>query len=78
MAASDENTYDMALATWRAFNSSVKAAVQQVNTHGYQQGEGRRDLLYGLIRPWASPLLAVRICMCTTTEALARRLASFP
>eukprot|EP00966_Prymnesium_polylepis_P092212 2135041-Prymnesium_polylepis.1 len=46
VAASDENTYDEALATWQTFDASTKAAVQQVNTHGYQQGQGRRDLLY--------------------------------
>ena len=50
VAASDENQYDEALATWQAFNASVRAAVQQVNTHGYQQGGGRRDLLYAATR----------------------------
>lgn len=34
VAASDENTYDMALATWESFNATVRDSVQQVNTHG--------------------------------------------
>ena len=33
-------------ATWNAFNATTRRAVGQVNTHGYQQGGGRRDLLY--------------------------------
>lgn len=45
VAASDENTYDLALATWDSFNSTVKNQVGRVNTHGYQYGGGNRDLL---------------------------------
>ncbi len=46
IAASDENTYDGALATWNSFNSTAKGQINRVNTHGYQYGSGRRDLLY--------------------------------
>ncbi len=46
IAASDENTYDGALATWNSFNSTAKGQIDRVNTHGYQYGSGRRDLLY--------------------------------
>jgi galactan endo-1,6-beta-galactosidase len=38
VAASDESQVDMALATWRAFNSSTRALIDQLNVHGYQQG----------------------------------------
>ena len=46
IAASDENTYDGATATWNALPAVTKASVGQVNVHGYQYGGGRRDLLY--------------------------------
>ncbi|GAA1659230.1 glycoside hydrolase [Fodinicola feengrottensis] len=46
VAASDENTYDQARATWGGFSSQAKGSVGRVNVHGYQQGGGRRDLLY--------------------------------
>jgi galactan endo-1,6-beta-galactosidase len=46
VAASDENTFDAALATWDSFNCTVRGQVGRVNTHGYQYGSGRRDLLY--------------------------------
>ena len=40
VAASDENTYDMALSTWKAFDAKARNVVGQVNVHGYQQGDG--------------------------------------
>jgi galactan endo-1,6-beta-galactosidase len=46
VSASDENTYDQATATWQSFNAQVKADVGRINTHGYEYGGGRRDLLY--------------------------------
>lgn len=46
VAASDENTYDEATATWNSFNSTTKSQVGRINVHGYQYGNGRRDLLY--------------------------------
>jgi len=49
VAASDENTYDEALATWQSFGATTRAAIAQVNTHGYQQGGGRRDLLFSAV-----------------------------
>jgi galactan endo-1,6-beta-galactosidase len=49
VSASDENTYDQAVSTWNAFNSSAKASVGRVNVHGYQYGSGSRDGLYSLV-----------------------------
>ncbi|HEY8983427.1 MAG TPA: glycoside hydrolase [Streptomyces sp.] len=46
IAASDENTYDLARTTWGSFSSTAKGYVDQVNVHGYQGSGGRRDLLY--------------------------------
>ena len=45
IAASDESLYDQALATWNSFDMATKAIVKQVNVHGYQKANGRRDLL---------------------------------
>ncbi len=46
LVASDESFYDQAIATWKAFTPEVKAIVDQVNVHGYQGANGRRDELY--------------------------------
>ena len=46
IAASDENTYDRAKDTWEAIGSTALANVGRINVHGYQNGQGRRDLLY--------------------------------
>lgn len=47
VSASDENTVDEARMTWGNFSAATQAAViARVNVHGYQQGGGRRDLLY--------------------------------
>ncbi|RYC62423.1 Glucosylceramidase [Xylaria longipes] len=46
ISASDENTYDSAISTWKGLNSTAKATVGQVNVHGYQYGEGDRTGLY--------------------------------
>ena len=35
VSASDESYYDDALATWQSFNSTTRAVVAQVNTHGW-------------------------------------------
>mmetsp|Transcript_25907 Transcript_25907/g.54717 ORF Transcript_25907/g.54717 Transcript_25907/m.54717 type:complete len:508 (+) Transcript_25907:49-1572(+) len=45
VAASDENTYTEALATWSSFSHGTRSLVGQVNVHGYEQADGRRDLL---------------------------------
>jgi len=45
ISASDDNTYDQAVATWNSFPPDVKKVVDQVNVHGYQGGGGHRDLL---------------------------------
>eukprot|EP01062_Namystynia_karyoxenos_P021939 TRINITY_DN18383_c0_g1_i1.p1 TRINITY_DN18383_c0_g1~~TRINITY_DN18383_c0_g1_i1.p1 ORF type:complete len:507 (+),score=159.30 TRINITY_DN18383_c0_g1_i1:87-1523(+) len=50
VAASDENQYDGATKTWNSFNATTKKAVGKVNVHGYQQGGGRRDLLYEAVQ----------------------------
>ena len=46
IAASDESLYDQALATWNSFDAATKAIINQVNVHGYQRANGRRDLLF--------------------------------
>jgi len=46
VAASDENTYDQARDTWNSFSGIAQSKVGRVNVHGYQQGGGRRDLLF--------------------------------
>jgi galactan endo-1,6-beta-galactosidase len=50
IAASDESLYDQALATWNSFDAATKAIVKQVNVHGYQKQNGRRDLLFQAVR----------------------------
>lgn len=47
ISASDENSYDVAISTWKSLNSTAKAAVGQINVHGYQYGNGDRTGLYG-------------------------------
>jgi galactan endo-1,6-beta-galactosidase len=56
VAASDENTYDQALATWTVLSNQAKADVGRINVHGYQQGGGRRDLLYKAALAAGKPL----------------------
>ncbi|RWA08071.1 hypothetical protein EKO27_g7023 [Xylaria grammica] len=46
ISASDENTYDAAVSTWKGLNSTAKATVGQINVHGYQYGNGDRSALY--------------------------------
>lgn len=46
IAASDSWGYDSALSTWNSFDSTTRGNVARINVHGYQQGGGRRDLLY--------------------------------
>jgi galactan endo-1,6-beta-galactosidase len=43
--ASDESWYDWAVETWNSFDDSTKGLIKQVNVHGYQGINGRRDLL---------------------------------
>lgn len=50
VTASDETSYDLARSTWSALSSGAKANVGKINTHGYQYGGGRRDLLYAAAR----------------------------
>eukprot|EP00466_Bigelowiella_natans_P017709 jgi/Bigna1/90057/estExt_fgenesh1_pg.C_610056 len=49
VSASDENSYTLALKTWKSFSKDTKAAVAQVNVHGYEQAGGRRDLLFSAV-----------------------------
>jgi galactan endo-1,6-beta-galactosidase len=49
VAASDENTYDDARATFGSLPSATRAKIGRVNVHGYQYGGGRRDSLYSLV-----------------------------
>jgi galactan endo-1,6-beta-galactosidase len=46
ISASDESTYDMATNTWNSFDTATRAKVGRINVHGYQNGGGRRDVLY--------------------------------
>ena len=50
VAASDENTYTEALSTWKSLDASAKEAVGLVTVHGYEQGNGRRDLLFAAVK----------------------------
>eukprot|EP01063_Lacrimia_lanifica_P001521 TRINITY_DN10771_c0_g2_i1.p1 TRINITY_DN10771_c0_g2~~TRINITY_DN10771_c0_g2_i1.p1 ORF type:complete len:430 (+),score=162.04 TRINITY_DN10771_c0_g2_i1:150-1292(+) len=49
IAGADENSYDLAIITYKAWTDVAKAAVQRVNVHGYEKGGGRRDVLYDLV-----------------------------
>ncbi|HZB97496.1 MAG TPA: glycoside hydrolase [Candidatus Sulfotelmatobacter sp.] len=46
VATSDENTYDIACSTWSSFSGETKRNIARINVHGYQYGDGRRDLLH--------------------------------
>ena len=48
IAASDENSYSLAISTWNDFDAATKSKVDQVNVHGYEYGSGRRDILYNI------------------------------
>jgi galactan endo-1,6-beta-galactosidase len=48
IAASDENTFDLATSTWKSYPSETRAIVQKINVHGYQGAKGNRDELYQL------------------------------
>jgi galactan endo-1,6-beta-galactosidase len=50
IAASEETYYDHAVATWRHFDEKTRALIGQVNVHGYQEAQGRRDELHRLVR----------------------------
>jgi galactan endo-1,6-beta-galactosidase len=50
IAASDENSYTLAIATWNSFDATTKNVVDQVNVHGYEYGNGRRDVLYNITK----------------------------
>jgi galactan endo-1,6-beta-galactosidase len=49
VSASDESYYDQATSTWNSFSTTTQSQVGRVNTHGYQYGNGRRDLLYAAV-----------------------------
>lgn len=48
IAASDENTYDQAVTTFKGLGSTATKNVGRVNVHGYQGASGSRDGLYDL------------------------------
>lgn len=50
ISASDETSYDDAVATWNSLDSDAKSKVKRINVHGYQGGGGRRDTLYSLAK----------------------------
>ncbi|MBO0840073.1 MAG: hypothetical protein J2O49_04555 [Sciscionella sp.] len=50
IAASDENTYNLALRTWQSFDPATRSHVGKINVHGYEYTGGRRDLLYKAAR----------------------------
>ncbi|HBF33807.1 TPA: beta-1,6-galactanase, partial [Candidatus Sumerlaeota bacterium] len=50
ISASDESQYDMAVDTWNTFDANTKHAVKQINVHGYQGGQGRREFVYALAK----------------------------
>jgi galactan endo-1,6-beta-galactosidase len=48
VAASDENTFDLAISSWKSYPPEIRAIVQKINVHGYQGVRGNRDELYQL------------------------------
>jgi galactan endo-1,6-beta-galactosidase len=49
ISASDENSYDLAVTSYNGLNSAgVLGSVGQINVHGYQEANGKRDVLYSL------------------------------
>jgi galactan endo-1,6-beta-galactosidase len=46
VSASDENQYDEAVTTWKGLTTAAKNKIARINVHGYQEGGGRRDVLY--------------------------------
>ena len=46
VSASDESYYDEAVATWQRLGDEALATVPRINVHGYQKGDGKRDVLY--------------------------------
>lgn len=56
LSASDESFYDQAVAAWQSFTPEVKALVTQVNVHGYQGSDGRRDMLHQLASEDGKPI----------------------
>lgn len=48
VAATDENTYDLAVSTFNSLGSAAIKALGRVNVHGYQLASGDRDGLYDL------------------------------
>jgi len=46
IAASDETSFDQAVATWNSYPAEVRKLVSQINVHGYQGRKGRRDLVH--------------------------------
>ncbi|KAI0197808.1 glycoside hydrolase family 30 protein [Astrocystis sublimbata] len=46
VSASDENSYDSAVSTWKGLSSTAKDTVGLINVHGYQYGKGDRSGLY--------------------------------
>ena len=54
VAASDENTYDLATATWNSFNAVTQSKIGRVDVHGYEynsNGGGPRTTLLNTVRP---------------------------
>ena len=48
IAASDENTVDIAKNTWNSLSSTSHADIGRINTHGYEYGNGDRSGLYNI------------------------------
>ena len=49
ISASDETSYDHAVDTWQSFAPETRDLIAQVNVHGYQGRNGRRDFLHDLV-----------------------------
>lgn len=56
IAASDENTYDEALDTWKSLSPGSRSLVSRVNVHGYQGAEGPRQELHAAAAKERKPL----------------------
>ncbi|WP_285664689.1 glycoside hydrolase [Actinorhabdospora filicis] len=56
VAAPDDVTFDAATWTWGQYPSATRGNVGRINVHGYQYGNGRRDLLYNAAQASGKPI----------------------
>lgn len=49
ITSSDENSYTQAIDTYSDMDVTVKGFINKINVHGYEYGDGRRDVLYDTV-----------------------------